>query len=176
MNPPEGPGPVDLRLAGPALAAWAAAALALDAPAGWTAAGVGLAVVAAGLLLWAGCRRPDALWRVGTAAAAGLLCAGAGAGVAGLQRAEARAGPVVGLAGEHARVVAELIVGSDPRSAGAGSGPPVVTLDAVLTRVTGPDGARSRAETPVRVLAGHPAWAGLQPSTRVEVVGRLSPG
>lgn len=145
-------------------------------PAAWTVAGVGLAVAAAGLLLLVGHHGPGPLWRVGAAAAAALLCAGAGAGVAGLQRAEARAGPVLGLAGKHARVWAELTVGSDPRGVGGGGGPPMVTLDAVVTRVTGPDGARTRVETPVRVLAGHPAWAGLQPSTRVEVVGRLSPG
>lgn len=176
MKRPEGPGPVDLRLAVPALAGWAAAALALGAPAGWTAAGAGAAVLGAGLLLLAGCRRPQSLWRIGTAGAAVLLCAAAGAGVAGLQRAEARAGPVLGLARDHARVLAELTIGSDPRTARSGSGPPVVVLDAVLDRVTGPDGAQTRVETPVRVLAGHPQWARLQPSTRVAVVARLAPG
>ncbi|MFD9417476.1 hypothetical protein ACFWC9_22565, partial [Streptomyces goshikiensis] len=50
-------GPADLRLVAPAVAAWVAAALALDAPAGWTAAGVGLGVAGAGLLMLAG-RRP----------------------------------------------------------------------------------------------------------------------
>ncbi|MYT22443.1 hypothetical protein GTW69_19485, partial [Streptomyces sp. SID7760] len=55
-------------------------------------------------------------------------------------------------------------------------GPPVQVLDAVLTRVTAPDGTRTRVETPVRVLAGHPQWARLQPSTRVAVVARLAPG
>lgn len=87
MKRPEGPGPLDLRLVVPAMAAWAAAALALDAPAGWAAAGAGLGVLGAGLLLLAACRRPEPLWRIGTAAAAALLCAAAGAGVAGLQRA-----------------------------------------------------------------------------------------
>ncbi|WP_327132031.1 ComEC/Rec2 family competence protein [Streptomyces sp. NBC_01343] len=176
MKRPGEPGPVDLRLVVPALAAWAAAALALDAPVGRTAVGAGLGVLGAGLLLLAACRRPESLWRIGPAAAAALLCAAAGAGVAGLQRAEARAGPVVGLAGEHARVLAELTVGSDPRAARGGSGPPAVVLDAVLTRVTGPDGTQTRVETPVRVLAGHPGWARLQPSTRVAVVARLAPG
>ncbi|ARE79130.1 hypothetical protein B6R96_23565 [Streptomyces sp. Sge12] len=122
-----------------------------------------------------GCLCPGRLWRLAPAAAAVLLCASAGAGVAGLQRAEARAGPVAGLAREHARVLAELTVGSDPRAARSGNGPPVTVLDAVVTRVTGPDGVSTRVETPVRVLAGHAQWARLQPSTRVEVVARLAP-
>ncbi|MER7124889.1 hypothetical protein ABT379_38855, partial [Streptomyces goshikiensis] len=70
MNGPgaRGPGPesapADLRLVAPAVAAWVAAALALDAPAGWTAAGVGLGVTGAGLLMLAGCRRsPRSPWR-----------------------------------------------------------------------------------------------------------------
>ncbi|WP_308296601.1 ComEC/Rec2 family competence protein [Streptomyces sp. ISL-44] len=175
MNRPEDAGPADLRLVAPALAAWAAAALALDAPAGPTAVGVGVGVAGAGMLLLAGCRSPVTRWRAAPALAAALLCACAGAGVAGLQRAEARAGPVAGLAREHARVLAELTVGSDPRVARSGSGPPVVVLDAVVTGVTGPDGARTRVETPVRVLAGHPGWARLLPSTRVAVVARLGP-
>ncbi|MFE2253115.1 MBL fold metallo-hydrolase, partial [Streptomyces lavendulae] len=145
MSTPEqgGAAAVDLRLAGPALAAWGAAALALGLPGVWTAAGAGLAVAVAGALLLAASRRPQPLWQVGTAAAAALLCAAAGAGVAGLERAEARAGPVAGLAREHARVLAELTVGSDPRVTRGGSGPPGVALDAVETRVTGPHGVTS---------------------------------
>lgn len=175
MNRPAGPVPPDLRLAVPAAAAWAAAALALDAPVHRTALGVGLGMVCAGLLMLGACRRPGPLWRLAPAAAAALLCAAAGAGVAGLQRAEARAGPVAGLAREHARVLVELTVGSDPQAARSGSGPPVVVLDAVVNRVTGPDGSSTRVETPVRVLAGHPGWARLQPSTQVVVVARLAP-
>lgn len=175
MNRPAGPVPPDLRLAVPAVAAWAAAAVALDMPVHQTALGVGLAMVCAGLLMLGACRRPGRLWRLAPVAAAALLCGAAGAGVAGLQRAEARAGPVTGLAREHARVHAELTVGSDPRAARSASGPPVMVLDAVVTRVTGPDGSSTRVETPVRVLAGHPGWARLQPSTRVGVVARLAP-
>lgn len=106
------------------MAAWGAAAVAVGAPVGWTAAGAGLAVAVAGVLLVAAGRRAQPLWRVGTAAAAALLCAAAGAGVAGLERAEARAGPVAGLAREHARVLAELTVGSDPRATRGGAGRP----------------------------------------------------
>ncbi|MEV0991954.1 hypothetical protein AB0J17_33795, partial [Streptomyces sp. NPDC049949] len=71
---------MDLRLVVPALAAWAAAALALDAPVGRTAVGAGVGVLGAGLLLLAACRRPESLWRIAPAAAAALLCAAAGAG------------------------------------------------------------------------------------------------
>lgn len=107
--------------------------------------------------------------------AAVLLCAAAGAGVAGFERAQARAGPVAGLAREHARVLVEFTVGSDPRVTPQGAGPPVVALDAVVDRVTGRDGEEVRVATPVRVLAGHPGWARLQPSTRVTAVARLAP-
>ncbi|MGW5345403.1 ComEC/Rec2 family competence protein, partial [Streptomyces sp. NPDC004050] len=176
MKRTEGAQPLDLRLVVPALAAWAAAAVALRVPAGWGAWGAGFAVAAAGLLLLAGCHRPDRLWRAGTAAALALLCAAAGAGVAALAKAEARAGPVDGLARDHARVLTELTIASDPRSTRTGGGPPVVVLDAVVTRVTEPGGAATRVETPVRVLAGHPDWGGLLPSTRVAVEARLAPG
>ncbi|MGW7116790.1 ComEC/Rec2 family competence protein, partial [Streptomyces xanthophaeus] len=198
MTGAEGPGPVDLRLVGPALAAWAAAALALGAPGSRTGAAVALGAAGAGLLVAAGCRWPGpgqrrrgplrfALrparatsatrpgQRAGAAVAAVLLCAAAGAGVAGFERAQARAGPVAGLAREHARVLVEFTVGSDPRVTPQGAGPPVVALDAVVDRVTGPDGEEVRVATPVRVLAGHPGWARLQPSTRVTAVARLAP-
>ncbi|MFE3288609.1 ComEC/Rec2 family competence protein, partial [Streptomyces sp. NPDC059233] len=142
----------------------------------WTAVAVVVSgVLGAGLLVLAWCRSAGRGWGLAPAVAVALLCAAAGAGVAGLQRAEARAGPVEGLAREHARVFAELTVGSDPQVSRGGNGPPMVVLDAVVTRVTGPDGTRTRVETPVRVLAGHPGWARLLPSTQVEVVARLAP-
>ncbi|MFF2198852.1 MBL fold metallo-hydrolase, partial [Streptomyces sp. NPDC058157] len=75
-------GPADLRLVGPALAAWGAAAVGLGVPAGWCAVGAGVAVAGAGVLLVAGCRGARPGWRVGPAVAAALLCAAAGAGVA----------------------------------------------------------------------------------------------
>ncbi|MEE1753445.1 ComEC/Rec2 family competence protein [Streptomyces sp. SP18CS02] len=48
---PRQDGPADLRLVGPALAAWGAAALALGAPAPWTAAAVALGALTAAVLL-----------------------------------------------------------------------------------------------------------------------------
>lgn len=80
MNRPAGPVPPDLRLAVPAVAAWAAAAVALDMPVHQTALGVGLAMVCAGLLMLGACRRPGRLWRLAPVAAAALLCGAAGAG------------------------------------------------------------------------------------------------
>lgn len=171
MNGVERSGPTDLRLLAPALATWAASAVALGTPGGWTAVGVGLAVAVAGGLFLAGYRRPGPSWGIGAALAGALLCAAAGAGVAGLQRAEARAGPVEGAARGHARVAVELTVESDPRTVRGGGGPPAVALDAMVTRMTGPYGTRTSVETPVRVLAGHQGWARLLPSTRVEAVG-----
>ncbi|MFJ5552236.1 ComEC/Rec2 family competence protein [Streptomyces sp. NPDC093225] len=183
-------GPTDLRLVGPALAAWGAAALALTAPAGQTLAGVtGGLVLAGGLLVVAarGSRRGLGL----TALAAVLLSAVAGGAAGGLRAADARAGPVPGLAREHARVSVELTVTSDPRR--PRNGPPAVLLDAELTEVdlggvgsgapagsgtpAGPGLAHGRVgtHTPVLVMARHRAWAGLLPSTRVRVTGRLAP-
>ncbi|MEK8143194.1 hypothetical protein NKH18_16450 [Streptomyces sp. M10(2022)] len=60
--------------------------------------------------------------RHSTAAAAVLLCAAAGAAAAGLHGADARRGPVPGLAQAHARVEAEVTVTSDPGRPGHGSG------------------------------------------------------
>ncbi|MBM7173875.1 ComEC/Rec2 family competence protein, partial [Streptomyces sp. G44] len=48
---PRQEGPVDLRLVPPALAAWAAAALLLDAPPGWAVTTVAVCVASAGVLL-----------------------------------------------------------------------------------------------------------------------------
>ncbi|WP_404187743.1 ComEC/Rec2 family competence protein [Streptomyces tauricus] len=51
---PRQEGPTDLRLVPPALAAWATAAVVLDAPPGWVAGVVALCVIAAGRLLLTG--------------------------------------------------------------------------------------------------------------------------
>lgn len=168
---PDGAGPVDLRLVPPALAAWAAAALALGLPGGWTGAGVaGCTLAAVGLLVLVAARRAR---RLAAAGAAVLLCAAAGAGVAGLHTAQARSGPVAALAEQHARVTAELTVSSDPRR--TRRGPPALLLDAELTRITGPGGQVTATRTPVLVFARHEDWARLLPSVRVRVSARLAP-
>lgn len=129
---PRQEGPVDLRLVPPALAAWAGAAPALDAPGRWVAVGVVLCLGAVMALLAlpglppfraALAARSDRAesggggrWRLHTtAAAAVLLCAAAGAASAGLHRADARQGPVPGLAGQFAHIDAEITLTSDAR-------------------------------------------------------------
>lgn len=197
---PRQEGPADLRLVPPALAAWAAAALAAGAPGGWIAGAVLTGLAVAGVLLvraallpgpvtgrHAGARPGDARRRVnGVAVAAALLCAVAGAGSAWLHGADRHRGPVPGLAEEYARATVELTVTSDPRpirprvhgdrlsSAG-------LVLDADLTRVTSRDGAATAVRTPVLVFAGAGVgdgarvWQRLLPSTGLRLAGRLAP-
>ncbi|MEV6262204.1 ComEC/Rec2 family competence protein [Streptomyces sp. NPDC051784] len=139
---PRQEGPADLRLVPPALAAWAAAAVALDAPGRWVATGVGLCVCAALCLLarrgadragrghrTARGRRTARAERMptgrtgglpgpgvrATAVAGVLLCAAAGGAAAGLHGAEARSGPLPALAEAYARVEVDVTVTSDPR-------------------------------------------------------------
>lgn len=139
---PQQEGPTDLRLVPPALAAWATAALALDASPAWVT-GVGLAALAVGLVLLLMRRRdraggsrtpsrpvahpgrppegvhPAPSWRRATwprvSIAALLLAIAAAAASAGLHGADLRRGPVPELAREYATVTAEVEVGSDPR-------------------------------------------------------------
>ncbi|MFI6056585.1 ComEC/Rec2 family competence protein [Streptomyces sp. NPDC051286] len=204
---PRQEGPVDLRLVPPALAAWAAAALAVGAPWRWTAVGTALCLVAALVLLGvsrasttrAARARPadhqkceDSEGSTGrnrhrlhaTAAAAVLLCAAAGATAAGLHGADARQGPVPGLADRFERVEAEVTVTSDarrtrPRVQGDHSTPAALLLDAEITGLTALDGATTRLRTPVLLIvspSGSTArWERLLPSTRLHVSGRLAP-
>ncbi|WP_406462326.1 ComEC/Rec2 family competence protein [Streptomyces sp. NBC_00111] len=211
--------PADLRLVPPALAAWAAAALALDAPVEWVAAGAVLCacgslvliavprlVVRAAPHAGAGPAGPVPTGRAGpsagapgrvgrvrtagragartTVAAGALLCAAAAATAAGLHGADARTGPVPGLAEAYARVDAEVTVTSDPRQTrprvrGDHSTPVSLLLDAEVVRLTAPDGTVTRLRTPVLVMVapGEAAgrWQRLLPSTGLRVSGRLAP-
>ncbi|MEU8702887.1 ComEC/Rec2 family competence protein [Streptomyces sp. NPDC048680] len=119
-----------------------------------------------------------------TAAAAVLLCAAAGAASAGLHSADARQGPVPGLARQFARIEAEVTLTSDarrtfPRVRGDHSTPVSLLLDAEITRLTRPDGTAVRLRTPVLVIVtpGGAAeqWQRLLPSTRLRIGGRLAP-
>ncbi|MFJ8884001.1 ComEC/Rec2 family competence protein [Streptomyces sp. NPDC102402] len=218
--------PADLRLVAPALACWAAAALALDAPGGWVAAGAVLCVCA-GLVLAALSRaapraaplagtgrgagppagragpragapgRTRSAARVGartttaaragartTVAAGALLCAAAGAAAAGLHGADARSGPVPGLAAAYARVEADVTVTSDPRQTrprvrGDHSTPVSLLVDAEVDRLTAPDGTVTRLRTPVLVMVApgeaSARWRRLLPSTSLRISGRLTP-
>lgn len=189
---PHQEGPADLRLVPPALAAWAAAALATGAPGGWIAGVVlaglalaGVALVRAALPPGPGAR--GVRRRVnGVAVAAVLLCAVAGAGSAWLHGADRHRGPVPGLADRYARVTVDLTVTSDPRPTrprvhGDRLSAAGLVLDADITRVTSADGPVTAVRTPVLVFAGAGAgkgaevWQRLLPSTGLRLTGRLAP-
>ncbi|CAM5548689.1 ComEC/Rec2 family competence protein [Streptomyces abikoensis] len=177
-GPPREEGSPDLRLLAPAVAAWAAAAVALTA-AGWAVAlGAGTGGLAAGaLLLFFGKPRRAAARGMAVALAAGLLCAAAGATVAALRGADSRRGPLPGLARRHAEAVVEATVTADPRAArprvrGAARAAPAAVVEAEAVRVTA-GGVTTGVRTPVLLIAS-PSWLGLLPSTRVRAEGRLA--
>ncbi|MGW1946606.1 ComEC/Rec2 family competence protein [Streptomyces sp. NPDC001940] len=141
---PRREGPADLRLVPPALAAWATAAVTLDAPAVWVTALALTCAAVAGVLLLGGATRgrsgrtepprpplrpppPElrspsprlprgvfSLWPRMSVAAV-LLCVAASAASAALHGADLTRGPVPGLARQFAHVTVELEVTADPR-------------------------------------------------------------
>lgn len=162
----------DLRLAGPAGAAWLTAGLALGSTPR-AALGVAGALAIAGLLMLRG---RHGLARV---LAAALLCAAAAGAVSGARLAALRSGPVPRLAAAGAPVTAELVVTGDPqlhaaRVRGSALGRSLVVVPARLSLIVA-RGAGVRARTPVTVLATGPGWTGLLPSERMAVTGRLAP-
>lgn len=173
----------------PALAVWAAAASTLGLPGRWVAAVAVACLVPAVVLLVAASPtsregRSAGRSRVVAAGGAVLLCAAAGATVAGLHGADVRRGPVPGLAEEYARIDADVRVTSDPRTTrpavrGNHSAPALLLIDAEVIEVRTPNGTGTRVRTPVllMVAAGdHRAdWQKLLPSTRLRLGGRLSP-
>ncbi|MFC9246423.1 ComEC/Rec2 family competence protein [Streptomyces sp. NPDC057136] len=194
---PRQEGPADLRLVPPALAVWAAAALALGAPGLWVVVGVVACVCVAVGFLIRGARtaRPETAGTLGesappgrrlraTAVAAVLLSAAAGAAAAGLYGADVRQGPLPGLADTYSRVTVEATVTSDPRQTrprvrGDHSTPVSLLLDAEVERLTTADGAVIRLRTPVLVMVSPgdaaASWQRLLPSTRVRLNGGLAP-
>ncbi|MFJ1798086.1 ComEC/Rec2 family competence protein [Streptomyces sp. NPDC088180] len=182
-------GPADLRLVPPALAVWAAAASTLGLPGKWVAAVAVACLVPAVLLLVAAARtsregRPTGRSRAVAAGGAVLLCAAAGAAVAGLHGADVRRGPVPGLAEQYARIDADVRVTSDPRTTrpavrGNHSTPDLLLIDAEVVEVRTPGGPGARVRTPVLLMVApgdHRAdWQKLLPSTRLRLGGRLSP-
>ncbi|WUP39773.1 ComEC/Rec2 family competence protein [Streptomyces europaeiscabiei] len=195
---PRQEGPADLRLVPPALAAWGTAALMVHASPGWVTAVVVvcLAVGLALLVPWQGRGRgqgrgwvrrgagPGAWTKVSVAAV--LLCAGAAAASAGLHGADLRRGPVPALAGQYARVTADVGLTSDPRLTrprinGNHAAPAAVLLQAEVRRVQSPDGTVVDTRTPVLVMvdvagrSGRTSWLSLLPSTRVRVVAQVVP-
>ncbi|WP_435212170.1 ComEC/Rec2 family competence protein [Streptomyces sp. bgisy034] len=202
---PRQEGPTDLRLVPPALAAWATAALTLDAPPEWVAGAAVVCLVAAGVLLLVvrrggsggqTLRVPARRSRPRTSAAALLLCVAAAAVSAALHGADLRRGPVPGLAREYATVTAEVEITSDPRLTrprvkGNHMAPTAVLVDADVRRVDKPDGTVVETRAPVLVIVdtgwGQPAsttrpsatrpspWLSLLPSTRLRITARLAP-
>ncbi|MFD8150392.1 ComEC/Rec2 family competence protein [Streptomyces sp. NPDC059720] len=189
---PRQEGPTDLRLVPSALAAWATAALVLDASPGWTLGVVAGCLVAVALLPWAR-RRHAPSWARASAAAV-LLCVAAAAASAGLHGADLRRGPVPGLATEYRSVTAEVELTSDPRLSrpkvrGDHLVPTVVLIDAEVRRVQDLGGATVATRTPVLLIVDVRAstrnravdgpvpspWLGLLPSTRLRVVARAAP-
>ncbi|MCF3125726.1 ComEC/Rec2 family competence protein, partial [Streptomyces arenae] len=159
---PRQEGPVDLRLVPPALAAWAAAALTLDAPPRWAVATVAVCVVVAGALWVTAAVRGHPVARGCSAwgrwsAIAVLLCVAGSTGSAALHGADLHRGPVPALASAYATVEAEVKVTSDPRRtrprvASAHALPPAVVLDAEVVRVAEARGAWTVTRAPVLVV------------------------
>lgn len=170
---PRQEGPADLRLVVPAAAVWGAAALVPAVGVGRAVVGVVVALVVGVALAGVG-RRKRALVMAGVAA---LLCGAVGAGVAVMQGADLRRGPLPGLARARAVAEVELRVTADPfelrpRVRGAVREPRTVVVEGVALRV-----GESRIRTPVTVFAAGriEPWLRLVPSTRVSVVARLAP-
>ncbi|MFJ7147755.1 ComEC/Rec2 family competence protein [Streptomyces sp. NPDC100445] len=153
--------PLDLRLVPPALAAWATAALTLDAP---PARVTVLAVVclAGGVALLSLRWRGRGRWRgrfgwARAAVAAVLLCSAAAAVSAGLHGADVRRGPVPELARRSATVTADIEITGDPwlsrpRVRGDHAAPVAVLARAEVQGVEEADGKRVRIRTPVLLL------------------------
>ncbi|WP_406435866.1 ComEC/Rec2 family competence protein [Streptomyces sp. NBC_00631] len=191
----------DLRLVPPALAVWATAALALDAPPGWTA-GTAIACLVAGVILLrlartrpgpgattAGVASARPGWRQASAGAL-LLCVAGAAASAGLHGADVRRGPVPGLARAYATVTAEVELTGDPWAArprvrGDHATAAAVLMRGEVRRVDRGDGTAVTTRSPVLVVVdtgvsapgggGRARWLGLLPSTRLRVSGRLVP-
>ncbi|WP_234390307.1 ComEC/Rec2 family competence protein [Streptomyces sp. MMG1533] len=164
---PRQEGPADLRLVPPALAAWATAALTLDAPPQWVTGLAAGCLAVAGVLLMtlrAHVRPARVTWPRASAAAV-LLCVGAAAVSAGLHGADLRRGPVPELAREYATVTAEVEVTSDPRLTrprirGNHAAPVSVLINAEVRRVEAVRRAAVATRTPVLMIVDAGSGAG----------------
>ncbi|GLY90050.1 ComEC/Rec2 family competence protein [Actinoallomurus iriomotensis] len=173
----------DLRLVGPAVAAWLAALVLLAAsPAvAYLVAAASLATAVALLvrsIARALSRPASAVARrrsaggVRTASAAVLICAAASALGVGSRLAAVGSGPVRGLAklGSTARL--DGVVTGDPKAVvktGA-----VHHRETVIVPVRVEQVGDQRVRVPVLVLATAPAWKGLLPSRRIRFTARLT--
>ncbi|GJF20168.1 ComEC/Rec2 family competence protein [Streptomyces sp. HO565] len=178
---PRQEGPTDLRLVPPALAAWATAALVLDAAPEWSLGVVLGCVMTAGALLL-GTRRRAARGWAPVPVAAVLLCVAASAASAALHGADLRRGPVPALARQYATVTAEVEITADPRLTrarvrGDRATPPAVVIEADARRVAQADGRRVATRAPVLVIVDAGAGTGAGGGTGTEAPGRApAPG
>ncbi|MFR0352542.1 ComEC/Rec2 family competence protein [Streptomyces sediminimaris] len=167
---PRQEGPTDLRLVPPALAAWATAAVLLDAAPGRVAA-VAVACTAVAVVLLVAPGRGARTGPPGAGrwprlpAAAVLLCVAGAAVSAGLHGADVRRGPVPGLARRYASVTAEVEITSDPRLTrprirGDHAMPASVLMDARVLRAQGADGTAVVTRAPVLLIVDVRAGAG----------------
>jgi competence protein ComEC len=152
----------DLRIAGPALAAWAASGVSLGLPLSWSLA-TAAAAGAGALLAMAGRRR----WLASI-----VLVVAAAACVSALRVAGTGWGPVPELAADRAVASVHLRTTSDPRLV-QGRFADLVVLEATLTRVEA-RGVTTSTRTPVVVFAD-PAWTSVDLGSTLHVVGRLAP-
>jgi competence protein ComEC len=152
----------DLRVAAPALAAWAASGVCLTLPLSWSLATAGVAG-AGGLLAMAGRRR----WLASV-----VLVVSAAACVSAVRVAGTVWGPVPDLAAERAVASVQMRTTSDPRLV-HGRFADLVVLDATLTRVEA-RGTVTSTRTPVVVFAD-PDWTSVELGSTLHVVGRLAP-
>jgi competence protein ComEC len=165
--------PADLRLLGPALAAWAGAAgagLTAPAPAVLLIAGMllGVVLVCAAVLV----RRMHS-WRPAATGMAMMACFAAGVLAAGIPTRARTHGPLAELGGTRATATIDATVTGDPRVSRGGT-TPLVIVPVRVERLRA-DGRDIRLRQPVFVLATATGWDGLLPSQRVRASGRLGP-
>jgi competence protein ComEC len=165
---------VDLRLAGPAVAAWLAALAGLHLGARFIllAALVATALAVIGFLAAArgGGRRYG--W-IGVTLLLGVVCGGTATGARLLVR---DAAPLAELVRRQGGVTAELVVRDDPRALDrVVAGPPTYLVRATLVRARAENGPEVSLPARILVLAADPGWRGLLPGQRLVAAGRLEP-
>ena len=159
---------LDLRLVGPAVAAWLVAWQVRSLPPWPVLLGAVALVVLAGVLLLGESERAALV-------AAVCLCAAAAA-VATATRSEARTGgPLPDLAARGAPVVLEGVLTDDPRRAvSSAPGRPPLVIVSLRAEVLEAAGTTTRLRTPVLALVDDAGWLDLLPSQRVRVAGDLA--
>ncbi len=165
--------PADLRLVGPALAAWVGAACAETVVPSevvlWLAGTLVCVVVLLTVLLL----RCQQVWRPVAAGLACLACLAAGVLSAGIPARARTHGPLAGLGGARASATVDGEVTGDPRISHGGNSELVIIPVRVRQLTVG--GSSIRLRQPVLVLATAPGWEGLLPSQRIRTSGNLAP-